>query len=194
MVVSHIMNSPIYYNAANNTGSAIFVTFDDAQSTRDHIHQHRTPLVVVSPFAKPGYVATRHYVTASIVKTEELLMGLPPNNYGDLFATDLRDLFQPTYNGITPANLTFTRVAKYTPSPEGKKIWTMVAKLDTSAPDRDSRRLGELTRLSQKADELYTVAKKKNALTTPTYQAEQSKLFQAAEKLISTPAGRDSDD
>ena len=82
-------------------GSAIFITEDDAQSSLDHIHPHRTPLTVVSPYAKPGYLANRHYSTASIVKTEELLLGLPPKNLGDLFATDLRDLFQPTYNQIT---------------------------------------------------------------------------------------------
>lgn len=100
MVVKHIIASPAYYNSADGTGSAIFVTYDDAQSGRDHLDPHRTPLVVISPYAKPGYLAKRHYSTASIVKTEELLMGLPPNNYGDLFATDLRDMFQSTYNGI----------------------------------------------------------------------------------------------
>src|SRR3981189_3555076 len=74
MVVQHIMKSPIYYSAANNTGAAIFITYDDAQSTKDHIHEHRTPMVVVSPFAKPAFQAKRHYSTASIVKTEELLL------------------------------------------------------------------------------------------------------------------------
>ena len=100
MVVEHIMRSPVYYDPKTGEGSAIFITFDDAQSTLDHIHPHRTPLVVVSPYAKPG-PATRHYSTASIVKTEELLLGLPPNNLGDLFATDLRDMFQAEYNGVT---------------------------------------------------------------------------------------------
>ncbi len=108
MVVEHIMRSPVYYNPKTGEGSAIFITFDDAQSTLDHIHPHRTPLVIVSPYAKPG-PATRHYSTASIVKTEELLLGLPPNNLGDLFATDLRDMFQPEYNGVTADMLPFTR-------------------------------------------------------------------------------------
>ena len=58
-------------------------------------------MTLVSPYAKPGHLAKRHYSTASIVKTEELLLGLPPMNLGDLFATDLRDLFQPNYNQIT---------------------------------------------------------------------------------------------
>ena len=80
MIVQHIMQSPVYYDASTNTGSAIFITYDDSQATLDHIHPHRNSLVVVSPFVKPGYVALRHYSTASIVKTEELLLGLPPNN------------------------------------------------------------------------------------------------------------------
>ncbi len=105
MVVQHIMR-PIYYEYDLNAGTAIFITYDDAQSSLDHIHPHRTPPILVSPFAKPGYLATRHYVTASVVKTEELLMGLPTNNLGDLLATDLRDMFQSNYNGITASDIT----------------------------------------------------------------------------------------
>src|SRR5262249_14994110 len=135
MVVQHIMKSPVYYDATTGKGSAIFVTYDDAQATLDHIHPHRTPLVAISPYAKPGHIGTRHYSTASIVKTEELLLGLPPANLGDLLATDLRDLFQPVYNGITADSLTFNRVARYQPSIEGRKVWALVRKLNTSAPD-----------------------------------------------------------
>src|SRR5262249_10285556 len=91
MVVNHLMRSRAYYDPDTGEGSAIFITYDDAQSSLDHIHPHRTPLIVASPYAKPGYVAKRHYSTASIVKTEELLLGLPPNNLGDLLATDLRE-------------------------------------------------------------------------------------------------------
>ncbi len=196
MVVDHIMKSTAYYNPGDGTGSAIFVTWDDAQSTLDHIHPHRTPVILISPYAKKGYVAKKHYVTASIVKTEELLLGLPPNNYGDLFATDLRDMFTDTYNGITEADLAprFTRNAKYQGSPEGKHIWTLVAKLDTSAPDRDSARLGALARLSMTADDLHQAAVRKNHLHTAQYQATQARLYQAALHLVSGPAAHDTDD
>ena len=196
MVVDHIMKSDVYYDKKTGTGSAIFITWDDAQSTLDHVHPHRTPLIVVSPFAKKGYVAKKHYVTASIVKTEELLLGLPPNNYGDLFATDLRDLFTPTYNGITEADLApkFTRVAKYLGSPEGAHVWSLAAKLDSSAPDRDSRRLGILARLSMQADALHQAAVLKNHLKSAQYQAAQARLYQAALKVVSGPTPRDSDD
>ena len=65
MIVQHIMQSPVYYDSSSDTGSAIFITYDDAQATLDHIHPHRNSLVVVSPYAKSGYVALRHYSTAS---------------------------------------------------------------------------------------------------------------------------------
>ena len=195
MVVQHIMNSPVYYDAVHNTGSAIFVSYDDAQSTRDHIHPHRTPVVVVSPFAKPGYMGLKHYSTASIVKTEELLLGLPPNNLGDLFATDMRDMFQPTYNGITAASITFNVAPPGgRMSEEGAKIWSLVSHLDTSAPDRDSRRLGGLTRLVMQADQLRETATKNRMLNTSAYTKQQKDLYDEAVKLVNTGAAADSDD
>ena len=195
MVVQHIMNSPVYYDSVKNTGSAIFVSYDDAQSSKDHIHPHRTPLIVVSPFAKPGYAAMKHYSTASIVKTEELLLGLPPNNLGDMFATDLRDMFQPTYNGITAGSITFNVAPPGGhPSPEGAKIWALVDKLDTSAPDRDSRRLGALTDLVLRADKLRETAPKNKMLNSPGYTTQQKSLYDEAVKLVDTDAPADSDD
>lgn len=194
MVVNHIMSSPVYYDSTTGEGSAIFVTFDDAQSSLDHIHPHRTPLVVISPYAKPAYTSYRHYVTASIVKSEELLLGLPPNNLGDLFATDLRDMFQATYNGITASAVPVTRMAPYQTTFEGSRIWAMVDKLDTSAPDRDSRRLGALTRYSIAADDLHRAAARKGQLKSKAYRASQARLYEQAKTLVSSAAPRDTDD
>jgi YVTN family beta-propeller protein len=184
MVVQHIMSSPVYYDPDNDTGAAIFITYDDAQSTNDHIHPHRTPLIMVSPFAKPGYLGKQHYVTASIVKTEELLLGLPPNNLGDLLATDLRDLFQPEYNGIVLQPGQFNRVAKYQTTPAGRSIWALVNKLNTAQPDQDSRRLGALGRISMQADELYKQAEKDGKLTSTDYLERQEKLSTIAQEIV----------
>jgi len=194
MVVGHIVNSPVYYDKNTDTGSALFLTFDDAQSTRDHIHQHRTPLIVVSPYARPHYIAKRHYSTASVVKTEELMLGLPPNNYGDFFASDLHDMFQPTYNGITLTAAEVTRSAKYVPSVEGRKIWSLVAKLDTSSPDSDSRRLGALARISMRADAVHTDAARRHRLNAASYKTYQARLYKIATELVSGPARKDDDD
>jgi hypothetical protein len=193
MVVQHIMRSGIYFNYDTQSGSAIFITWDDAQSSLDHIHPHRTPLLLISPFAKPGFLATRHYNTASVVKTEELLLGLPPNNLGDLLATDLRDMFQPNWNGITPNKMHFKFTADYKPSQEGERIWTLVSKLDTSAPDSDRRRLGVIIRLSAKADELHVVASKDDLLDTAEYKKSQKELYESAVGLVNTTAPVDND-
>ncbi len=190
MVVNHIMNSPLYYDPATDTGSAIFMTQDDAQSSLDHIHPHRTPLVVVSPFAKPAYTGLKHYSTASVVKTEELLLGLPPNNLGDLFATDLRDLFQPTYNGITASSITVTK-PNYVSTVEGQKVWALVSNLDTSSPDQDSERLGLLTRLSMEADSLHREADAKHQLRTRAYRKKQQKIYQDAVRMVNGAADKD---
>ena len=198
MIIQHIMNSSVYYSNPNTggdgTGSAIILSVDDAQSTLDHIHEHRTPLVVISPYAKPGYLAKQHYSTASIVKTEELLLGLPPNNLGDLFATDLRDMFQSNYNGITLPPGSFNRMAKYAPTIEGHRIWALVKNLDLSGPDRDSHRLGVITRLSMRADDLHKAAVKKGHLKAPLYKATQAHLYALACNVVKGPAPRDDDD
>jgi len=194
MVVQHIMESPVYYDTATGEGSVIFVTWDDAQSSLDHIHPHRTPLIVISPYAKPGYAAMQHYSTASIVKTEELLLGLPPNNLGDLLATDLRDMFQSEYNGIQVQDLHFLLEITYQPSPEGRRIWALASKLDTSAPDRDSHRLGSLTRLSLAADNAYSEANTKGTLRSKKYQNTQKQLYRTALSVVRSPKPRDLDD
>jgi len=174
-------------------GSAIFLTFDDAQSTLDHIHPHRNLLTVVSPFAKPAYSSLKHYSTASVVKTEELLLGLPPNNIHDLMATDLRDMFQDSYNGITSASVPVTK-PNYVATPEGQKVWSLVSKLDTSAPDRDSARLGALGRYSMQADQLHREAEAKHQLRSRAYRKKQQKLYQNAALMVNAPAPRDADD
>jgi hypothetical protein len=127
------------------------------------------------------------------VKTEELLLGLQPNNLGDLLATDLRDMFQSTYNRITKIN-GLNLSASYKASEEGKQIWALVKNLDTSAPDRDSRRLGVLIRLSQQADDLHNAAEKSNTLDSASYKKEQKELYESAMKLVNTGAPQDSDD
>jgi len=184
MVVEHIMKSALYYDEKTDTGAAIFITFDDAQSTHDHIHPHRTPMILVSPFAKPGYIGKQHYSTASIVKTEELLLGLPPNNLGDLLATDLHDLFQPNYNHLEIRPDEFNRVVDYEATPGGQQIWGLVNRLNTAEPDRDSRRLGALARLSMKADSLYRSAEIKGSLNTDEYQDGQRRLMRQAQALV----------
>jgi hypothetical protein len=74
---------------------AIFVTEDDAQDGRDHVDAHRSLLLAISPYARRG-VAHMHTSMASIIKTFDLIFGLPYLNQYDAAATDLSDMFSDT--------------------------------------------------------------------------------------------------
>ncbi len=78
---------------------SIFVTEDDAQDGVDHVDAHRSLLLVISPYARRG-VSHVHTSMASILKTIELILGLPPLNQYDAAATDLADCFteQPDFS------------------------------------------------------------------------------------------------
>jgi hypothetical protein len=72
---------------------AIFVTEDDAQSGIDHVDAHRSVLLVISPWAKRGYISHRQSSIASIMKTMYLILGIPYLNLYDAAASDLADMF-----------------------------------------------------------------------------------------------------
>jgi len=72
--------------------TAVFVTEDDAQNGRDHVDAHRSVLLVVSPYSRRS-VSHVHTSMLSILKTTELILGLPPLNQYDAAASDLADSF-----------------------------------------------------------------------------------------------------
>jgi len=75
---------------------AIFVVEDDAQNGVDHVDGHRTVALLVSPFAKRGHVDSTFYSHQSILKTIELILGLPTLSLFDLIAHDMRNSFTET--------------------------------------------------------------------------------------------------
>ncbi len=83
------------------SSTAVFIVAEGAQGTRDHVNRARSYALVVSPLAKQGYVGSHHLSYASLVKTEEELLGLPPSSLGDLLATDMADFFGTVPNPST---------------------------------------------------------------------------------------------
>ena len=84
---------------------AIFVIEDDAQNGVDHVDGHRTTAFAISPFVKRGSVDHTFYNQPSVVKTIELMLGLPALSLFDLVATDMRASFiepgeQPDYTAF----------------------------------------------------------------------------------------------
>lgn len=85
---------------------AIFVIEDDAQNGVDHVDGHRTTAFAISPFVKRGSVDHTFYNQPSVVKTIELMLGLPALSLFDLVATDMRASFiepgeRPNYEPFT---------------------------------------------------------------------------------------------
>ncbi len=74
--------------------TAIFSIEDDAQAGADHVDAHRTEAMVISPYCKRYYVDKTMYSTASMLRTIELILGLPPMSQYDAAAT-------PMYNSFT---------------------------------------------------------------------------------------------
>jgi YVTN family beta-propeller protein len=78
---------------------AIFVVEDDAQNGVDHVDGHRTVALAISPYVRRGAVDSTFYAHQSILKTIELILGLPTLSLFDLIASDMRASFSNTADG-----------------------------------------------------------------------------------------------
>jgi phospholipase C len=95
-LVNAIGESP-YWNS-----TAIFVTWDDWGGWYDHVAPpqydpyelgFRVPLIVISPYAKRGYVSHAQHEFGSVLKFTEETFGLGTLGYTDVRADDLSDCF-----------------------------------------------------------------------------------------------------
>jgi hypothetical protein len=66
--------------------TAIFVIEDDAQNGPDHVDAHRTVGLVISPYTRRKQLDSNQYTTVSMIRTIELILGLPPLSQYDAAA------------------------------------------------------------------------------------------------------------
>jgi hypothetical protein len=81
--------------------TCIFVVEDDPQAGFDHIDGHRTVAMVVSPYTRRKALDSTNYNQTSMVRTIELILGLPPMNQIDASATPMDSCFTKTAD-LTP--------------------------------------------------------------------------------------------
>ena len=81
--------------------TAVFIMEDDAQDGPDHVDARRTACLVISPYIKRGIVDSTMYTTSSMVRSIELLLGLPPLSQYDAAATPFYAAFGTTPD-LTP--------------------------------------------------------------------------------------------
>jgi len=76
--------------------TCIFAIEDDPQNGWDHVSGYRTTAYVISPFTKRHAVVSTQYNQTSLLRTMELMLGLPPMNQMDATATPMFDCFTNT--------------------------------------------------------------------------------------------------
>jgi phospholipase C len=128
-LVSAVENSPDW------SSTAVFITFDDFGGFYDQVpppvnpdgtqEGPRVPLIIVSPFAKPGYTDTVHATFASILAYTEHIFGLAPLGPNDAGAYDFSNAFNYSQRPLKGLPM----VTRPLP-PSAKKIKVTPAMLD----------------------------------------------------------------
>jgi YVTN family beta-propeller protein len=75
--------------------SLVIIVEDDAQNGPDHVDAHRSTAYIVSPYVKRHFVDHTPYTTTSLLRTIELVLGLPPMSQYDAAAIPLWRSFTP---------------------------------------------------------------------------------------------------
>jgi YVTN family beta-propeller protein len=112
----------------------ILIVEDDAQDGLDHVDGHRTVALAVSPYTKRGSIDSTFYSQVSMVKTIEMIFGVPPMSLFDFIANDMRQSFQQTPD-LTPYQAVEPKQSIYERNP-GLDALTGQKKLDAIASGR----------------------------------------------------------
>ena len=101
LFIEYLSKSSIWEN------SAVFILEDDAQNGPDHVDAHRSTAYVAGGFVKNNYVDHTMYSTSGMLRTIELILGLPPMSQYDAAAEPMWRCFSTTatnkkFNAIKP--------------------------------------------------------------------------------------------
>jgi len=107
--------------------TAIFVVQDDPQSGYDHVDGKRTVALCISPYTKRHTVISTNYNQNSILRTIELILGLPPMSQFDLVAEPMVDCFidKPNFTPYTlvPNQIPLDQMNRKISSLKGKALY-----------------------------------------------------------------------
>lgn len=121
LFVEYLSKSPIWKE------SVVFIVEDDAQNGPDHVDAHRTTAYVAGGFVKRSYVDHTPYSTSSMLRTMELILGLPPMTQYDAAATPMWRCFSKEAD-LTP----FTSVVPQTDITEKNMVMNEWQRLSES--------------------------------------------------------------
>lgn len=128
MLIDHLSKSPVWKE------SVVLILEDDAQNGPDHVDAHRSPAFVIGPYVKRKYIDHTMYTTSSMLRTMELILGLPPMTQYDAAATPMWRLFtnKPDF---TPYNHLPVSVNLNDKNPVNTKLGKLSEKFDWTRED-----------------------------------------------------------
>ena len=98
LMIDHLSKSSIWKE------SVVFVLEDDAQDGPDHVDAHRSPVYLAGPYVKHNAVIHDMYSTSGVLRTIELILGLPPMSQYDAAALPMYNCFTNKPD-LTPYNV-----------------------------------------------------------------------------------------
>ncbi len=151
MFVEYLSKSPVWKE------SAVFIVEDDAQDGPDHVDAHRTTAYIAGGFVKRHFVDHSMYSTSGMLRTIELILGLPPMSQYDAAATPMFKSFsnqadltpfiaKPLQTDINAKNITesawqrkseqfnFTKEDRVSSREFNEVIWKAIKGLDAIVP------------------------------------------------------------
>ncbi len=123
--------------------TCVFAIEDDPQAGWDHVSAYRTTCYVASPYTRRRAVVSTQYNQTSLLRTIELMLGLPPMNQLDATATPMSDCFTDVPD-LTPFVALPNNVPLDQMNPEPRKVSDALlrkhalisAKLPIALPDQ----------------------------------------------------------
>ncbi|WP_426059644.1 alkaline phosphatase family protein [Hymenobacter sp. B1770] len=82
-MLEHLSKSPVWKE------SVVMIIEDDAQNGPDHVDAHRSTAYLVGPYIRRHAVVHTAYTTSGMLRTLELILGLPPMSQYDAAAVPL---------------------------------------------------------------------------------------------------------
>lgn len=156
-LIDHLSHSPIWKE------SVMFMLEDDAQNGPDHIDAHRSPVYVAGPYVKRNAVVHSMYSTSGVLRTIELILGLPPMSQYDAAALPMYECFtaKPDFTPfVHKAALVDLNARNMGKTKSSKRSEQFNFNKEDAAPDRD---LNEVIWKSVKGEESNMPAPRRSA-------------------------------
>ncbi len=111
------------------SNTVIFAIEDDPQAGWDHVSGYRTTCYVASAYTQRRKTISTQYNQTSLMRTMELILGLPPMNQMDATATPMSDCFTDVPD-FTPFNSVPNRVPLDLINPSARRVANAVLRRD----------------------------------------------------------------